>query len=107
MPDPTTTPPAGSVQRAPELPADPPTGATVDLGALTLQQISVLGVNPFAIELVSESFHTSALRKRIPDNPVSFEWDGVKVTLEQTAVPRHPRIRRLLGLPPTSEELIP
>lgn len=70
----------------------------VDRGPVPLQLLLDGGLNAFAVELVSESFHTSALLKLFPDG-IAFEWDGVRITLERVAEPMHPRIRRELGLP--------
>jgi hypothetical protein len=78
----------------------PSPGTVVDAGAMPLQQLLDGGINAFACQLLSESFHTSAVLKAFPDNPVAFSVDGVKITLERIAEPRHARIRRELGLPP-------
>lgn len=67
-------------------------------GPVSLQTLHGLGLNPFAVELLAESFHTSAFLKRYPDTPVAFQWDGIKITLERVAEPHHPRVRRELGL---------
>ena len=65
---------------------------------VSLQDLNTVGINPFAVQLVSESFHTSEWAKARPSEPLTFVWDGVRITLERVAEPRHPRIRREIGL---------
>jgi len=69
-----------------------------DAGNVSLQVLLDGGINAFACQLLSESFHTSAVLKAFPDRPVAFVVDGVRITLERVAEPKHPRIRRELGL---------
>lgn len=68
----------------------------------TMQLLLNLGINAFALQLLTESVQTKRLREALGTKPINVVWEGVRVTLEIVGEPDHPRLRRELDLSPAA-----